>query len=189
MADKPKVNSKGQEELDKVQEQFEHFDEQVKSLSLDTMNKAPILETEQQTKLSDREMKKTDADYIKPARSMACREKFNERYRADWERDRKYVKVLVENLEIIGEKVETWTRPYAGIPAEFWQVPVNKPVYVPLYLAKQLSECKYHRLIMDETKNISADGMGTYYGSMAVKDIRRRIDCRPVGDGFIAMAG
>ena len=187
MSERPKVNSAGQKELDKVQEQFDNFDAQVKSLTLDKKNEAPIADFEPQTKTSGREQQAAGVVYIKPARTIGSKEKFNEAFREDYERAKKYVKCIVENYEIQGERVDMWTKPFPGMPAELWELPTNKPIAVPGYVAERCSNCCYHRLHMDENKTISADGMGTYYGAMAVKETKRRIDARPVGNGFIAM--
>lgn len=184
-----KVNSKSQQELDRVSDQFDKFDEQVKSLTQDEMSKAPIADFEPQTKISAREANKVDAQYIKPARSINSKEQFNEKYRNEWEAKKKYVRCIVENREIIGEKVECWSKPFPGVAAEFWQIPVNKPIYIPQHLAEQLASRCYHRLMMDESKSVSADGHGTYYGAITVKETIQRIDARPVGFGFVAMAG
>lgn len=184
MADKPKSLSK---ELERADEQFKAFDDQVKSLTVDEVAKATLHETEPQTKLSDREANKMDAPVIKPSRTMSCKNKFNERFRAEYEEDRQLVKCIAENNEVKGETIELWTKFYPGVPAEFWQVPVGKPVYLPKYVAKRLSECEYHRFVMEDSINTGTDGMGTYHGALAVKETRRRLDCRPVGFGFVPM--
>jgi hypothetical protein len=190
MAERPKITSgRVEQELDKVAAQFDKFDEQVKSLSQDEMNKAPIVEQEQQTKMSNREMNKADGLYLKPERSLGDRAAFNEKFRDQWNKAKEYVKCTVENFEIIGESVEVWTKPFAGVPAEFWRVPVNKVVWIPRHLADQLATRIYHRLVMEESKHVSSDGAGTYYGAMAAKETRRRIDCRPVMNGFMSMSG
>lgn len=184
---KPKVNSESQKQLDKAEEHFEAFDAQVKSLTLDHMNKAPVLELEPQTKLSSREANKADAIHLKPLRSINSKEPFNEKYRAEHTEAWKYVRCIVENNEIIGEAIELWTKRFAGDSAHFWRVPVNKPIYLPRHLAQRLSECKYHRLIMDQSQISSADGLGTYMGSMVVDQTKHRIDCREVGNSFTSM--
>jgi hypothetical protein len=187
MSEKPKVNSKGEQELVKMEEQFKRYDEQVKSLTLDQMNKSSIEEVEQQTKVSNREAK-SNLTYLKPARSISSREQFNEKYRSQWEEAKKYVAALCENNEQIGEMVEVWTKPFAGLPAEFWQVPTNKPLMMPKHLAEQLASRFYHRFVMGDGVHTGSDGMGQYYGAMAVKETRRRVDARPIGSGFIAMS-
>lgn len=188
MVDKPAKSPLMNKELEKVDEQFKAFDEQVKSLTHDEMSKSPILETEPQTRMSTREAKKYDAMYIKPSRSMGSKEPFNEKFRDAYNQKKQYVKCIAENNEIHGEKIELWTKPFPGMPAEFWEVPVNKPVYVPGYVAERIAACSYHRLVNDDKLMTSSDGFGSYHGALVVKDTRHRLDCRPVGGGFVPMA-
>ena len=65
------------------------------------------------------------------------------------------------------------------MPAEFWQVPSNKPVWGPRYLAERIKGCKHHRLIMDNA-NMGGDGRTQFYGSMAVDSVVQRLDAYPV---------
>ena len=65
------------------------------------------------------------------------------------------------------------------MPAEFWQVPTNKPVWGPRYLAEQIKRKFYHRLMMENKQTEAGDGM-TYYGQMAVDTTVQRMDARPV---------
>jgi hypothetical protein len=179
MTEKPKVNSASEKELVKVEEQFKEFDSQVKSMTLDRMNMAPMKETEPQTKIANRDLDKMKDIYLKPKKSISCRDKFNENYRDEYNHAKEYVQFIAENKEIIGESIDLWTRPFAGMPAEEWEVPVNKPVWGPRYLAEQISRKFYHRLVMQE-KTIGADGMGQYYGSMAVDTTIARLEAKPV---------
>lgn len=177
-ARKPKVNSKGNQELQKADEHFTKFEEQVKSLTHDEVSKAPTQETEPQTKLSNREIDKSDASYIKPVRAIFSKEKFNENFRKERDEGWKYVKCIVENNEIIGERIEKWTKRWPGEPAHFWQIPVNKPIYLPKFLAEELQNCCYHRLVMEESQQ-NVEGSLTH--SLVSKETRHRLDCRSVG--------
>lgn len=188
MADKPKATSSSMNaELEKVAEHFDQFESQVKSLTQDEMNKAPLYEAEPQTRLSNREAQKADAPYLKPERSIPSREPFNERFRDEYNRRKRYVKVIAENNEIIGESIEKWSKPYPGLPAEFWRIPVNKPIYIPEYVAEEVAKCQYHRLVTEDEKITGTDGYATYHGGIVVKETRRRLDCRPVGFGHVFM--
>jgi len=186
----PKVNSEGQKELAKTAEQFEAFDEKVKSMTLDRMNKAPLEDFEPQTKMSTREQNKADALYIKPIRSINSRERFDEKQRAAHTEAWRYVKCIVENYEIIGEPIEVWTKKFPGDSYHFWKVPVNKPIYIPKLLAEQLSQCRYHRLTMEPSSNqvSNVDQMGTYVGTVVVDSVKQRIDCKPTGFSFVSMS-
>ena len=179
----PKVNSQGEKELAKAEAQFEEFNTQVKTLSSETMSPAPVRESESQTQLSTREINKQDGFYLKPKRTISCREKFNETYRSDYEKKKEYVRFIAENLEIIGETIPIWTRPYPGLSAEEWEVPVNKVVVGPRYLAEQISRKSYTRLKMENSATTGSDGLGTYYGQLVASHKVQRLDARPAA-GF-----
>lgn len=173
---KPKI---AQTEMDKLEDQFNAFDQNVKELTQDRMNAAPRQETEPQTKLASSEIEKSKEIYLKPTRTITSKEKFNEKFREDYNFNKEYVHFIAENNEIIGETIEMWTKPYPGCPAEWWQVPTNKPIWAPRYVAEQIKGRSYHRLSMQNTTTAS-DGMGQYYGSMAVDNTIQRLDARPV---------
>lgn len=168
-------------EMEKLADQFDKFDEEVKTMTQDRMNQAPKQELEPQTKLSQTEIEKSKEVYLKPFRSIGGADKFNEKFRESYNFDKEYVHFIAENREIVGETIDIWTRPYGGMPAEWWKVPVNTPVWGPRYLAQQIKSCTYHRLVMQEDKVTGGDGQGNrYYGSMAVDTVVQRLDAHPV---------
>ncbi len=173
---KPKV---ADSEMDKLEKQFDSFNDNVKQLTLDRMNEAPKLETEPQAKLSSSEIEKSKEIHLKPSRSIGTSQKFNEKFRDSWTFDKEYVQFIAENSEDKGGVIELWTRPYGGLPAEFWQVPTNKPVWGPRHLAEQIKRCSYHRLTM-ENKASYSEGGTQFYGTMAVDNTIQRLDARPV---------
>lgn len=180
LTSKPEVSSqRAQKEIDKVDAQFKKFNEEVQSLTQDRMNKAPVEETDVQTKLSNREKQKKEGIWLKPTRTINSKEKFNEEFRKTYEFAKEYVKFIAENKEIIGETITLWTKKFPGQSAEMWEVPVNTVVNGPRYLAERIRECKFHRLIMQD-KSTSADGMGTYYGTMTIDKTVQRLDAYPV---------
>jgi len=180
MSEKPKLKGAAEKELDKAQEQFDAFDSQVKQMTLDRMNEAPQEKKEPLTKLSQEEIDNSKEIYLKPTRSIASREKFNEDYREDYNFAKEYVRFIPENREIIGETIELWTKPFAGMPAEYWKIPCGKPVWGPRYVAEQIAKCKYHRLIMQENVAIEKNGFGQIYGALAVDTTVQRLDALPV---------
>lgn len=186
MAKKPEAtNSFAQNELDKAEKQLDQFESHVQSLTMDRMNQlAPKQETEG-PKIAQKELEKKNDKYLKPFKTIGCRDKFNEDYRSQYEYDKEYVKFMAQNNEIIGEAIEIWTRPYGGMPAEFWKVPVNTPVWGPRYLAEQIKRKFYHRMKMeDKAPNLneqSSENM-QYYGAMAVDSSIQRLDAHPVSD-------
>lgn len=179
MNDKPRAkNSASEQELDKVDSQFKEFDKQCKEMTLDRMNMAPKVE-EEGHKISQADLAKSKEIYLKPKRSISSKERFNENYRKEYEHSKEYVRFIAKNNEIIGETIDMWTKPYAGLPAEWWEIPTGKPIWAPRYVAEQLTRCKHHRLVMQNTST-GADGMGQYYGSMAVDTTVQRLDAVPV---------
>lgn len=113
--------------------------------------------------------------YLKPSRTILNKDKFNETFRSKYEHDKEYVRFIAENVEVGGERIEIWTRPYPGMPAEFWEVPVNKPIWGPRYLAEQIKRKHYNRFRMED-KPISSEGGMTYYGTMAVESVVHRLN-------------
>lgn len=177
---RPRINSEGERELEKASEQFEKFDKEIQSMTLDRMSKAPSPEVEPQTKLSQNDLARAGDIYLKPIRTIGCRDKFNENYRDQYNFQKEYVQFIAENKEIIGEELDFWTRPFGGMPAEEWKVPCNKPVWAPRYVAEQIKRKYYHRLVMQQQNFNGADHMGQYYGSMAVDTTVQRLDAIPV---------
>jgi hypothetical protein len=147
---------------------------------MDHMNKIPLAEKEPQTQLSSREIAKKPDIYLKPIRSLSSKEKFNEEFRNEYNYAMEYVQFIAENYEVIGETVEPWTKPFAGMPAEQWAVPCNKPVWGPRHLAAQLSRCNYHRLKMiDGAIGPEQNGM-QQMGQIIVDSTVERVTAKPV---------
>lgn len=183
MSEKPKpTSSLAEKELNRLDQQFKAHEEQVQSLTHDRLNATPKEEIEPQTKLAQSEIAKTNDIYLKPIRSIGSPQKFNEKFRDLWNFDKEYVHFIAENHEIIGEEIDIWTRPYGGVPAEEWKVPVNKPVWGPRYLAEQIKRKFYHRLTMANTTPTENVGVGQMYGAMTVDTTIPRLDARPVSD-------
>lgn len=169
-----------EKETEKLQKQFDAYEAQIKDLTLDRMNEAPKQEVEAQTKLSQKQLENSKDIWLKPKRSIRNNDKFNERFREEYEFQKEYVQFIAENREIIGETLDLWTRPYGGMPAEEWEVPVNKPVWGPRYLAEQISRKFYHRLKMENSVITGQDSTGSYYGTMVVDTTVPRLTAEPV---------
>ena len=183
MVERPKpTSSLAEKELDRAEKQFEEFDANVRSLTLDRMNTAPKVDHEMQTTMSQNQLARATDLYLKPHTSIGSQEKFNENYRKEYEYAKEYVNFIAENKMIIGEIIEMWTKPFPGLPAQFWKVPVNKPLWAPRYVAEQIKRAKYHILSMRDTVSAGADQMGQYYGTMAVDSTVQRLDAHPVGN-------
>lgn len=180
MTKSPKVNSEGERALEKAKEQIDAFDNQVKELTTDALNKAPRLELEPQTKLAQSEIEKSTDLYLKPTKAIGSPEKFNEVYRNDYNFAKEYVHFIAENKEIIGEQIEMWTKPFAGMPLEFWKIPTNKPIWGPRYVAEQIKRASYHVLKMDESRTVGQTGAGVMYGQIVAESTVQRLDAIPV---------
>jgi ATP-dependent Clp protease ATP-binding subunit ClpA len=177
---KAKVSSSdAQKELDKVEKQCDQFNKEIKDLTLDRMNEAPKEELEPQTKLSQKEIAKIDAIVLKPKRTISSKEKFNETHRSDYNFAIERVNFIAQNNEIIGETIDMWTKPFPGMPAEWWEIPTNKPVNAPRHVADQIKRATYHRLVMQD-KAISSDHAGTYTGTMIADTVKQRLDAHPI---------
>ena len=179
MVEKPKSsNSASERELDKAEKNFAAFDQSIKDMTLDRMSAAPKKEEESQTKMSQSEISKSKDVFLKPKRTMSCREKFNEDYREEWNYQKEQVLFIAEHREIIGETIDMWTKPFAGVPAEEWDIPTNKAVWAPRYVAEQLKKCCYHRFVM--TDQVTEQGtLGSIYGTMSVDTTVQRLDAIP----------
>ncbi len=166
-------------ELTEAASKFDQFDQSVKNLTMDMMNTAPKQDSESQTQISQKDRDKLKEIYLKPHKSIGSKEKFNEKYRTEYDFSKEYVHFEAENKEIIGETIDLWTKPFPGLNAEEWLVPVNVPVWGPRYLAEQIQRKGYHILEMENKVNTS-DTTGTYFGTMAVKKTVQRLEARPV---------
>jgi hypothetical protein len=188
MAEKPNAkNSATQRELDKAEAQFDAFDKNIKDLNMDAMQHAPKQELEPQTKISQRDLDRNKPIYLKPKRSYPPgvhpktgeREKFNERFRDEYNFAREYVEFIAENIEIIGESIKLSLKKFPGTAIEDWEIPVNVPVMAPRMVAERLTGCGYHILKMEDRVTHS-EGFGTFTGQMVAKSKVQRLDARPV---------
>ena len=180
MKEKPNLNSESAKELDKAIKQVDEFQKNIDEMTLDRMNQTPKKEVEEQTKMSQQDIEKSKEIYLKPKTSISSQEKFNEKFRDDYNFQKEYVHFIAENLEVIGESIDVWTKPFPGLPAQEWIVPVNTPVWGPRFLAEQLNKAQYHVFIMKNDVNTGSDSRASYHGAMAVDSTKERLKARPV---------
>lgn len=174
-------NSASQREIEKAEKQFDAFQEQLTALNIEKEKCTAKADQEPQTKLSQKEIENNNQFYLKPKRVISSKEKFNENFRKEYEFAKEYVNFTAQNNEVIGETIEIWTKRYPGTPAEMWEVPANRPVWGPRYLAEQIKNCTHHVFSMSENKGVvGSDGVGTYTGAMVVDTIKQRLDATPV---------
>ncbi len=181
MAEKPNAKSPEMKaELEKVESQLTATEQNVKDLTINRANMAPKEDVEPQNKLSSVEIDKSKEIYLKPKRAIASKEKFNEKFREDYNFQKEYVRFIAENREIIGETIEMWTKPFPGMPAEEWAIPTGKPVYAPRYVAERIKACSYHRLVMQQNVVTEANHVGQMYGALSIETTVQRLDALPV---------
>lgn len=180
MKEKPNLNSESAKELDKAIKETDAFQKNIEEMTLDRMNQAPKKEVEEQTKMSQQDIEKSKEIYLKPRTSISSQEKFNEKFREEYNFQKEYVHFIAENVEVIGESIDLWTKPFPGVPCQEWIVPVNTPVWGPRFLAEQINKANYHVFIMKNDVSTGADSRGTYHGAMAVDSTKERLKARPV---------
>jgi hypothetical protein len=183
------MTKRPQNQIEELKDRVDAFDKQVKEMTIDNMNTAPQQDYEP-PKISQKQIENNDL-HIRPTRWINDGQKFNPKFEKEWEFAKEYVQCVPIHNELRGDLIEFWTHPFGGKGAEFWQVPSDKPVWITRYAAEQLTKCKYHRLKMDETKTISQDGSGTYYGQLVAKTTIQRLDALPVNNRksvFMGMA-
>lgn len=179
MAEKPKMHtSEAQKQIDQAEKNFDKFKEQVDQITLDRANEAPKKEFEPQTKIAQKDQDKLPDVYLKPKRSIMSPEKFNEKWRDQYNFAKEYVQFIAEHNELKGDTIEMWTKGFPGVPCEFWEVPTNKVIWGPRYLAEQITKCKYHRM-KTEDRHTQQEGGMSYYGNMVVDTTINRLDARP----------
>lgn len=143
--------------------------------------------TESQTKLSSKEIENSNKIWLVPAKSVNPRENFNEKFREEYNFQKEYVQFIAENKEIIGETIDIWTKKFAGQPAEYWNVPCNKPVWGPRYLAEQIKSRSYKRWTMSDPMAANPrirgyNRVGADVGGLEVETVIQRMDAVPVSN-------
>lgn len=179
MAEKPRSNSASEREMEKVGAQLDSFEQNIKDLTLERMNETAKTEERAAPEISQKSISNSRDVYLKPTRTMSCKDVFNEKYRRDYDHKKEYVYFTAMNNELIGSSIEMWTKPFAGVHAEYWEVPVNRPVWGPRYLAEQIKGCTYHRLSMDETKVVGNTYAGAMTGQIIADNVIQRLDASP----------
>lgn len=172
------------QQLQEIEQSIAAPVEMMKALPNDLNARPEVKETDSLHKIAAKDIDKNNQNYLKPTRVIGSKERFNERFREDYNFDKEYVNFIAEHREIINEKIEIWTKPYPGCPAEFWEVPTGKAVWAPRYVAEQIKRSSYRQLKMtgDARPNNStgSDGYAEYHGQLCVESTMQRLDARPV---------
>jgi len=97
------------------------------------------VEPEVQVETLKQKALRTGALWIEPKRKMPCLGTLPEKWKKDREYDWEYVQGIYENQIIDGEPESFWFVKWPGDPDCLWEVPCNRPVYVPRMIAHHLS--------------------------------------------------
>lgn len=177
MSDKrPKVNSEGQRELDRVEDQLKSFSDSVGTAREESRN-LQSKETDPQIKMSQAEMNKSEVLYLKPKRTFPSREKFNEKFRDEFNRQSEYVDFIAENREVRGESIDFCIKKFPGQPVEEWVIPVDRPVSAPRYVKERIEDCGY-TIFTTTDQPTGSEGGVRYYGSMVAEERKQRLAAR-----------
>lgn len=117
------------------------------ALDVDTIEKiAPAKEVPTTLELTKKQLaQKEGIPYIEPIRKMQAFGTLPEKLKGEHAHDWEYVKGIYENYIVSGEPLRFWYSKYPGDPDCMWEIPANRPVYVPRMIAKHLEEGqKYH---------------------------------------------
>lgn len=169
-------------ELDRVEEQISSYEEKINSLEPASLTTDKPIETAPQTQISKKQIEMTDAPWIRPSKTFSSRAKPLPQLEADRKRAWEYVKVIAENKEIQGEMIEFWLLKFPGDSHCYWQVPVNRPIYVPRMVAEHLASRNYTRWRMRDPNSDEVPDPTNPQNT--VKEVHRRIDCRLAGLNF-----
>jgi len=173
--------AKMRDDLEQAKQVADNFEKSMKDLR-ETDRFAPVKETEG-PQMSQKDINSSKDIYLKPVRSLSDGQKFDENYRDEYNFFKEYVCFIAEHKEIIGEKIEIWTKKYKGIPAEYWEVPPGKVVWGPRYLADRIAECHYRRLKTEDHTQTASGHVGTFTGALVVDHEVARLTATPVTKG------
>ena len=109
-------------------------------LTVDKINDIAPPEAEKEIKISLKEIARLEGiQYIEPIRKLQpfgiLPEKWKSKHAHDWE----YVKGMFDNEVAKGEPFRFTFSKWPGDPDCMWEIPANRPVYVPRMIAKLLS--------------------------------------------------
>ena len=110
------------------------------NLTVDKIAEIAPPEAEKEIKISLKEIAKMEGiQYIEPVRKLQpfgiLPEKWKSKHAHDWE----YVKGMFDNEVAKGEPFRFTFSKWPGDPDCMWEIPANRPVYVPRMIAKLLS--------------------------------------------------
>lgn len=155
---------------------------ELNELTQDVINEIAPEADEVEVQLTTKQLAaKEGIPYITPKRTMQAFGKLPEKLKAEHKRDWEYTKAIITNEVINGEPLSFWYSKYPGDPDCLWEIPTNRPVYIPRMLAKHLEEIpQYHKFdfIQSDSNNWKADEFTHRFTPVSTI---RRYTCRPIG--------
>lgn len=120
--------------------------EDLATLTIDKINEIAPEADPKPVELSDRERAALEnALYIEPKRKLKAFGTLPEKLKREHQHAWEYVKGMFENYIVNNEPLTFWLSLYPGDPDCLWEIPPNRPVYIPRHVAKHLEEVmKYH---------------------------------------------
>jgi hypothetical protein len=160
-----------------------NLQEDLNSLTQDKIREqAPKADIEPQMKLSLKDKAKMEgAKYVEPKRKLAAIGKLPENMKKAHAHDWEYVKGIYENYVVTGESVNFWYVKYPGDPDCEWEVPANKPVYIPRMIAKHLEEVQQYHTFDHREKSPDQQQKLDYVENFCVTGTKYRGKFRPIG--------
>jgi hypothetical protein len=153
------------------------------SLTVDKIAETVVVEPEIQTKITMKELAASEGiPYIEPKRRLTgplgkLPDKLKQEHARAWE----YVKGIYENFECPGDSIKFSLSLYPGDSDYLWEVPANRPVYVPRMVANHLESCQmYHKFAYIDMASNQL-GPGGHMQNFAPTQTTYRGKFRPIG--------
>lgn len=127
-------------------EQVLEMHQDMNALTVDKINETAPKAQEVEQKINYKKLaEKEGIQYIEPLRKLNAFGTLPDKLQKDRDRDWEYVKGVFENMVINGEPIRFWFSKYPGDPDCMWEIPCNRPVYVPRMIATHLeTTMQYH---------------------------------------------
>lgn len=135
-------------DLENIAKKTAELTEEMSQLTVDKINEIAPEPTLDELKLTAKQKASDEGViFVEPKRKFKGLGKLPEKLKREHARAWEYVKGIYENYVVNNEPVRFWHNgDFPGDPDCLWEIPSNKPVYVPRFIAKHLEECqKYHQ--------------------------------------------
>lgn len=142
---------------------------------------APVVEPEPQELSLKSRAQMEGVFYVEPKKRLPAVGTLPEKLKADHKRDWEYVKGMYENYVNIGEHVAFWFCKYPGDPDCLWEIPANKPVYIPRMIARHLEEAQKYHTFTHAPRSVERQRKDDHMEDFTVTGTHYRGKFRPIG--------